>query len=267
MFEKMNLLIGFAAIVPGLTIAFLIYKTDKFEKEQPFHLIVSFVLGMLMTIPAMYLEEYGTYFNWENSENLGLVFLFSTFVVGFSEEITKYVALTAYPYWQKFFNEPMDGIIYATMIGMGFATVENLLYANSYGLETILVRAFTAVPAHGVFAIISGYYVGLAKFRPKRRAQYLVLGIVLPMLLHGIYDFFILQNRFEWMMSFATLTLLFCGYWGWILIKKHQDNSPFNPSYPNVKEDIDFVKHSPINNVDGDDNDMMDAILEDMDDD
>ncbi len=236
----MNPLLSIIAVLPGILIAFLIYRTDKFEKEAPLPLIICFILGMLATIPSMYLEEWGTYLGWEEHGNLFLLFLFSVIVVGFSEEITKYIALLAYPYHRKFFNEPMDGIIYATMIGMGFATLENLLYAGRYGLDTILIRAFTAVPAHGAFAVISGYYVGLSKFRPHRRLLYLFLGIFLPVLLHGIYDFFILQEKFEWMMSFATLTLLFCGYWGWQLIRKHQEISPFREEieheYPDEPE-------------------------------
>ena len=226
----MNPILSIAAILPGLIIAFLIYRTDKFEKETPWPLILSYFFGMFLTLPSMYMEGLGTSLGWEESNNLLFLFLFSTIIVGFSEEITKYLGLLFFPYTQQFFNEPMDGIIYAVMIGMGFATLENLLYADRYGLDTILVRAFTAVPAHGVFAIISGYYVGLAKFTPNRRIPYLLLGILLPVLLHGIYDFFILQNHFEWMMSFATLTVLFCGYWSWVLIKKHQSISPFRDS-------------------------------------
>ena len=226
----MNPLLSIVAILPGLIIAFLIYRTDKFEKETPWPLILSYFFGMFLTLPSMYMEGLGTSLGWEESNNLLFLFLFSTLIVGFSEEITKYLGLLFFPYTQRFFNEPMDGIIYAVMIGMGFATLENLLYADRYGLDTVLVRAFTAVPAHGVFAIISGYYVGLAKFTPSRRITYLLLGILLPVLLHGIYDFFILQNHFEWMMSFATLTVLFCGYWSWVLIKKHQSISPFRDS-------------------------------------
>ena len=58
-----------------------------------------------------------------------------------------------------------DGIVYAVMIGMGFATLENIIYASRFGLETTLFRAFTAVPAHGVFAAIMGYYIGVGKVR------------------------------------------------------------------------------------------------------
>ena len=57
------------------------------------------------------------------------------------------------------------------MIGMGFATLENILYADRFGLQTVMIRAFTAVPAHAIFAIIMGYYIGLAKFNKKKSHQ------------------------------------------------------------------------------------------------
>lgn len=223
-----SILISIIAVIPGLVIAFFVYRMDKFEKESPLHLVLSFVLGMLATLPSMYLEKLGTHLGWEQSGNIGLIFLFAFLVVGFSEEITKYISLLIYPFPSRFFNEPFDGIIYAVMIAMGFATVENLMYADRFGLETILVRAFTAVPAHAVFAIFSGYYVGLAKFDKVKRWKYLALGILVPIFLHGLYDFFILQESHEWLMVMATLTLYVSAYFSWKLIKRHQRNSPFN---------------------------------------
>ena len=156
--------------------------------------------------------------------------MFAIFIVALSEEIVKFLVLILYPYGQKFFNEPMDGIIYAVMISMGFATVENLLYADRFGLETTITRAFTAVPAHAVFAIISGYFVGLSKFNPAQKIKYLLLAFSLPILIHGIYNFFILQNLYEWMMGLAIFVLGVSAFFAWQFIKKHQDDSPFkNP--------------------------------------
>lgn len=228
------------AILPGILIAYLIYRMDKFEKEPPVHLICCFLLGMLATVPSMYLEYLGAELGWEESSNVILLLCFSIVIVGLSEEITKYLFLLAYPYPRSFFNEPMDGIIYAVMIGMGFATLENVLYADRYGMDVIIIRAFTAVPAHGIFAVISGYFVGLAKFNPDYQRQYLALGLVVPVLIHGMYDFFIIQEYYEWMMGLATLILAVSAYWGWTMIVQHQKNSPFkNPEIEVANNTVD----------------------------
>jgi len=225
-----QILISILAVIPGLLISYLIYRMDKFEKEPPLHLVLCFVAGMLITVPAMFLEEQGAKFGWEESGSLFWIAMFAVFIVALSEEIMKFLVLILYPYQQKFFNEPMDGIIYAVMISMGFATVENLLYADRFGLETTITRAFTAVPAHAVFAIISGYFVGLAKFNPEKKIKYLSLAFSLPILIHGIYNFFILQNLYEWMMGIAIFVLGVSAFFAWQFIRKHQDDSPFkNP--------------------------------------
>ena len=73
---------------------------------------------------------------------------------------------------------------------MGFATLENVIYADRYGLQTIALRAFTAVPAHGAFAVIMGYFVGLSKTNKPKRIILLLTGLGIATVVHGIYDFF-----------------------------------------------------------------------------
>ena len=73
-----------------------------------------------------------------------------------------------YAYRKKEFDEPFDGIVYAVMVGMGFATVENISYVSQYGLMTGIMRLFMAVPAHASFAIIMGYFMGKARFSAKK---------------------------------------------------------------------------------------------------
>ena len=57
------------------------------------------------------------------------------------------------------FDEWIDGVVYTICIGMGFALVENLIYAFDYDLITVVVRALTAVPAHAIFAIFMGFFI------------------------------------------------------------------------------------------------------------
>ena len=195
------------AILPGLLICYFIYRIDKYDKESHWHLILAFILGMVITIPAMKLEEWGESFGFEESTSFWMLLTLSFLVVGFCEEIVKFLTLLIYAYPQKSFNEPLDGIVYAVMIAMGFATLENLIYADRFGLETTLLRAFTAVPAHGVFSVFMGYYLGLAKFKKKQRYGLILLGLIVLFFYMVLYDFFILQEYYDWLMGFATLTL------------------------------------------------------------
>ena len=258
----MNPLLIALAILPALVICYAIYRIDKFDKESHWQLIICFVLGMLVTYPAMKLEEIGQNYGLEESTSLLPLLILSYIVVGLSEELTKFLALMFYAYPQKEFNEPLDGIVYAVMIAMGFATLENILYADQYGYQTTIVRAFTAVPAHAVFAVIMGYYVGLAKFNKSKRFSLIAIGLLIPILIHGTYDFFILQEYYDWLMGFATLTLAVSIYFSIRLIRLHQYNSPFK----DVSDNIEITKKQTIEVEDAEIIDSAEVSTENMDD-
>lgn len=223
----MNPFLVALAVTPALLICFLIYRIDLYDKESHWQLIICFVLGMLVTFPAMQLESFGESFGLNQPGHLGKLIILSFIVVGLTEELAKFAALILYAYPRKEFNEPLDGIVYAVMIAMGFATLENIIYADRFGLGTTVLRAFTAVPAHAVFAVFMGYYVGLAKFNKPKRIILIVSGVLLATVVHGLYDFFILQEYYDWLMVFATLTLSISLYFAIRLVRLHQMNSPF----------------------------------------
>lgn len=226
---KMAVLVNLLAILPGLIICYYIYQLDKYEKESKIELIICFVLGMLSTVPVYFLERWAHGVESSFTSHTAVILFSSFFIVGFGEEFSKFIGLLIYPFHRPFFNEPFDGIIYSVMISMGFATLENVLYANQYGFETTLLRAFTAVPAHAAFGVILGYYLGLARFNAEKRTLLLFKGLGIAVLVHGLYDFFILQQYIEWLMLLAVIVLWLALWYANRLIKLHQRNSPFRP--------------------------------------
>ena len=215
------------AIVPGLAISYWIYHQDKYEKEPYLILFACFIWGGISTIPAVLGQMY--FRDTEDPHSLLTTFLFSFFVIALTEELSKFLFLRLYAYPKDAFNEPMDGIVYAVMVGMGFATLENLLYTfgETGGITTAIGRAFTAVPAHGAFAVMMGAYVGLAKFIPEKRDQYMLTSIALPVFFHGLYDFFLLQKSYEGMAILSILALSFAITLSRKLIHINQEISPF----------------------------------------
>lgn len=215
------------AILPGLLIIWFIYREDLYEKENWLPLFLSFALGVAVTYPVMKMQELFYEMGWKDDGSLWNT-LFSAFIlVAFTEELVKYIALVLYPYRSRFFNEPIDGIVYAIFIGMGFATLENVLYAYRYDMATTLVRALTAVPAHATFAAIMGYYIGKAKFYPVRRRSYLIKGLLMAIMLHGLYDFFVLQNIDDGLMILSIVILTASILYTLELIRELQQESPF----------------------------------------
>ena len=214
------------AVLPAVLIAFFIYQLDRNDRETHRSLLICFVLGMLMTIPVIQIESLETYLPHQGTQlTLGSLF-FSTFVlVALVEEVFKLLPLLLFAFPRKYFSEPFDGIVFAVMIAMGFALIENIFYAYQLGWQTTLVRAFTAVPAHGALAVIMGHYVGRAKFDPERRWALIGWGLIQVIVIHGLYDIFIIQDYNENLMAITALVLTLSLYYAIHLIRRHGETS------------------------------------------
>ncbi|MDH4090598.1 MAG: PrsW family glutamic-type intramembrane protease [Cyclobacteriaceae bacterium] len=215
------------ALAPGAAIILFIYLKDKHEREPFGLLFLSFLYGGLSTLVTMMISWPVNLLILTPEEDVMQQFFNAFFKVALIEEFSKFIFVRFILYYNKNFNEPFDGIVYAVMVGMGFATVENVIYVFQYGFATGFLRMFTAVPAHAAFAIIMGYFLGKAKFTHRREIYFSVIALLAPTLFHGTYDYF-------WFISFVP------GIWtgallslaaGFILARKairlHQQASPF----------------------------------------
>ena len=111
------------------------------------------------------------------------------------EESAKLLMLWLLLRKNPYYDERLDGIVYAACIGLGFAGLENIGYiVQSYmsggaWLSTAASRALFAVPGHFFFGVIMGFFYALATFSGKRyRPLNLFLAWSLPVLAHGLYD-------------------------------------------------------------------------------
>lgn len=216
------------SIAPIFIVLLYIYFKDKFEKEPFPFLLKNFFLGaflsVLITIVLTYLAN--QVFTITDETSLFQQFIKAFFIVGLVEELSKYLIVKYHAQTHEEFNEPFDGIVYAVVISMGFAAVENLLYAFQFGMDTAILRAISAVPAHATFGILMGYFMGKAKFS-NQRLLYNLLGLITAILFHGTYDFFLFVKS-ESGIAIGTLVALGVA----ILlsnkaIKAHQKNSIF----------------------------------------
>lgn len=222
----MNLLL--LAIAPVFIIILYIYFKDKYEKEPKRFLFYNFLLGAIVSIIITTIIYYGFDIVLPLSDETSIFqqFIKAFFVVGLTEEFSKYIIVRYYAQTNKEFNEPFDGIVYAVMVSMGFAATENISYVLEGGYQTALLRAFTAVPAHATFAILMGYYMGKAKFSNNKIILNLA-GLALATLFHGAYDFFLFIDFIPgiWVGAFISLII------GIVLskkaIKRHQNRSKF----------------------------------------
>ncbi len=201
------------SVAPGLAIVWYIIMKDKYDREPRKYLIISFLLGMASTIPAIVLEKLGAYFfgSTNSLSSIGYYAFFAFIIVAGSEEGVKYLMVRLYAYPKKVFDEPFDGIVYSVMVAMGFATLENIGYVQQNGLGTAIMRMFLSVPAHASFGVLMGYYIGLAKFNKLRGRILLVKGILLAILFHGAFDFFLFLENSLYVTQYISSGLLVLG--------------------------------------------------------
>jgi RsiW-degrading membrane proteinase PrsW (M82 family) len=215
------------AIAPGVAIITYLYLKDKHEPEPLGLLLTSFFYGVLSTFVTLFISwplEAILVFNSQNAiHQFGNAF----FKVALVEEFSKFIFIRFILFNNKNFNEPFDGIIYAGMVGMGFATLENILYVYNYGAPTGFLRMFTAVPAHATFAILMGYYLGIAKFTKRNQLINTFMALLIATAFHGAYDYFWFISYIPGIWVGAVLSLITAIILSRKAIRLHQQASPF----------------------------------------
>jgi len=216
------------AIAPVIVIIFYVYIRDKFEKEPKKLLFYTFLIGAIASVLISTILYSISNFFLPKAQEFSVFdqFLKAFFVVALIEEFSKYVIVRYYNQPKKAFNEPFDGIIYAVMVSMGFAFIENIFYVLDGGISVAILRAFTAVPAHATFGIIMGYFMGKAKFS-KKKSRWNLIGLTMAILFHGAYDFFLFINFIPGISIGAFISLVIGIILSRKAIKLHQNNSTF----------------------------------------
>ena len=217
------------AILPVILLMIFIYRQDKYQKEPVKSLAKAFIGGMI-AIPLDIIIVTGIQYLAGDAVITKTVFFNAFLEAGMPEEFCKFVIFMLLIWRDKNFDEYFDGIVYATFIGLGFACVENIQYVFTYGFQTGVVRALLSVPGHFLFGVVMGYFLSMAKFHPEKRGTYLISGLLLSMIAHGLFD---------WLLMAASVLPVVGGIiylvfiWGdiklWKLglkyINKQQENS------------------------------------------
>ena len=181
------------ALLPVVILLFYIYHKDKESPEPAGQLVKAFFFGILsvplslrLSIPLGLIGVYPVEVT-DIAGGLRTAF----FGAAIPEDFAKFFMLWLLLRKNRYFDEKMDGIVYAVCVSLGFAALENIMYlftnADSY-LSVGIARAIFAVPGHFCFGILMGYYYSLAKFYPKTPKKNKALILVAPIIVHGLYD-------------------------------------------------------------------------------
>ena len=216
-------------VVPILFWGYYHYHKDRHLPEPVGHLVLTFVLGMAAGAisKGLYIALGWVSLRYDavllaDTSTIGL-FAYSMLAIGPIEEFAKILPFVLVVIRFREFDEPIDGIIYASFIALGYAAVENILYLQFLTPIEAAARGFASPVVHILFASIWGFTIGRAHLGGESLLLGIVKGFVLAAICHGLYDFIVLQNSLIAPPIAASLIL---AIWIWrlrLLRMLHED--------------------------------------------
>jgi RsiW-degrading membrane proteinase PrsW (M82 family) len=185
------------AVLPVPFYVALALTVDRYEKEPTGMLALAFLWGASGAVFISFI------LNSINSAVFGAIggqgaaaFGGSVISAPVVEETAKALALLAFFFWKKDeFDGVLDGVVYAGMVGLGFAMTENVSY---YGQAlaagslpgTVFVRGVIAPFSHPLFTAMTGVGLGIARETTRRGLKLVapLAGLCLAMFLHGTWN-------------------------------------------------------------------------------
>ena len=213
------------AVAPAAFWLWYFYNKDRYEPEPLSWILLVYIFGIVVTIPVAFIE--GT---------LSIIipeFFIVVLVAPIVEEAGKYLVVKKTVWESLEFDEPVDGIIYAAAAGLGFATLENVIYVFSavetsllLALQTGLLRALISVPGHVLFSAMWGYSLGKARFIPQeQRTGVIATGLILAMAFHALFNLLLYDA-----IGFAVLILVVVPVL-WFSVQKKIDQALLTSGY------------------------------------
>lgn len=220
-------------LLPSL--AWLIFFLKEDARPEPKGMIFKvFVSGFLITFIVIAIQlacqNILNFYKIADGNPLSL------FIFALAEEILKFLAVYLVIRKCKFFDEPIDAMIYMIVAALGFAMVENLaimlsITQASEALGVITIRFVGATLLHALSSAVVGYWwaKGLIKTCPNNSnairnntpLPHIAIGIIIATILHTFFNYLImtLEDAIIYPVIFLTIVAMFI-FWDFEKIKK-----------------------------------------------
>ncbi|MCC5815691.1 MAG: PrsW family intramembrane metalloprotease [Leptospira sp.] len=177
------------SIIPGLIYVSIYYNMDKHRKEPLAVILKSFFWGAAAVLPIGIFQSFIPEEGFAGF--LPFYAVYMILIVGFTEELGKWLVTRFYSFRDSAFDEVTDGIVYGVCVGGGFAVFENIFYVFDHGFETGILRSVLSVPGHIFWGAISGYWLAMYKFGGVSRSTMLMKGLGVASISHGLFNTFL----------------------------------------------------------------------------
>lgn len=180
---------------PGLVWFHYLYRLDRTRPEPWWRLLLVFLAGAASTqgvlLTHRLLEPVAPALAAPPPDAAGMLVYFVV-AVGLLEEVWKLLAVRLFAY--RWIDQPGDGLLFAGVSALGFATAENAVYMLRIDPSVLLQRWIMSTFGHVLMAMFWGYALGITKAGPlrERRVALVLRGLVLAALVHGLYDWLLM---------------------------------------------------------------------------
>jgi len=171
-------------------------RIDLLEGERIADVIIAFIAGFLTPSITLWIYYWLGLIDMKFNGQFTNDFLYSLLGVGLSEELSKLLGVfIVFKILKKRINEPIDYLVFAGIVALGFSVRENFIYYNNYGSQIITGRTYITCLIHIINTSICVY--GLYRNRIFGMGNVYVnsiIGISLAVISHGMFDFFLTQS-------------------------------------------------------------------------
>ena len=184
------------------------YLKEDLHPEPKKMILKIFLLGALITIPVFFVQiGLSKLLDLSNLDSTTTSIIYWFLIIALSEEFFKYFVFRTKVLNSPHLDEPVDAMLYMVVTALGFAAVENILYLFSpagpmsfdqtvtRALIMTLVRFIGATFLHTLCSAVIGYFLAFSFYKAKRKYMPLIIGILIAVSLHGLYDFVLMTGN------------------------------------------------------------------------
>lgn len=201
-----------AGILPSFVWLWFWLREDNMP-EPKFMIALVFLSGIVSVLVAIFAEKYIADLIIDNSWKYTLW--------AATEEIVKFLAVVIIAYSTKYFDEPIDAMIYCIVAALGFAAIENTLFifgpfSNGEFAQAIVtsnLRFIGATLVHTVSTATIGFCLGWAFYKGIfTKALSVLVGLIFAIGIHASFNISITNS------SSSDALYAFAWIWGAVVI-------------------------------------------------
>ncbi len=193
-------------------------KIDVFEHERIIDICIALIIGYLTPSIALWVYYGFEIIGFGFNGNLVNDFLYSIIGIGFTEEFAKLLGVViVFNILKKRISEPIDYLVFAGVVALGFSVRENFIYYNNYGSQVITGRTLISSLTHIINTSICVYGLySYSIFKVGNKYGNAILGLLVAVISHGLFDFFLAKEFTGTLTPFLASVIYFIGINFWI---------------------------------------------------